>query len=839
MSWFIVGSFINIEKPNSGDVIDFTMYRNSPIDQLKLNACRTSLIGCCWFLLVATPLPCAAQPALTGPLSKFVNNYCVRCHGPEEQKGEFRIDQAPSKLTDPRFVIHWGKVLERLTSGEMPPQGESQPAEEDRGVSMQLISNWIREADAARNAVFERVSLRRLTRDEYANTVRDLLGATYVPSDPGNLPEEPTWYGFDRIGPALSLSPSHLERYLSAAESALEQVFPSSGGDTAPRLDKWPYHKIVGGNTDQSPEARTRGRKVVKPNSNLRATVNDWHSQQIPVSGNYRVRIKLSGLRPPGGNSPHVRFYCANLNRVLHEQDVEAPEDKPTIVEFTTYLPAGEHQVNLFNTEPGLSLYETPATESDSVVFLSIKEGREPTLQKITDEQGVPLVPFLLVDSIEFEGPMRTDLPAVLKGLSGDGPQDADQARQIVTAFAEKAFRRPLQETEAPRLSSLIDRELEAGRSLAQATRSALVAVLCSKNFIFLVEGDAETPRTNINDWELASRLSYFFWSTMPDEPLLQAARDKVLHEPDVLIREVRRMLSDPRASRFATTFPYQWLQLADVGKFPPDKKLYPNYSKTLEQSMIAETTSFFGEMLDRNLSIREFLISNWTMMNGPLAKFYEMPGIVDAPVRRVTLPSDSPRGGVLTQAAVLSLTSDGARHRPVHRGKWVLESILGQSPPRPPPNVAALPVATKDQPRQTIREKLGAHVTNESCATCHSQIDPLGLAFENFDAIGAWRDVEIMPRGTGETRPVDASGKLPDGRVFSTPNEFKELLAANLDPFALTLAEKLATYAMRRPLTLADRESLCPTVMALKDKGYRLRDLIEAITLNPLFLRR
>lgn len=824
---------------NPGDIIDCTMNRSSLKYQLKLNACRTSLIGCCWFLLVATPLPCPAQPAPTGPLSAFVDNYCVRCHGPEEQKGEFRIDRAPSKLTDPRFVIHWGKVLERLTSGEMPPEDEKQPTGEDRGAGMQLISDWIREADAARYAVSERVSLRRLTREEYANTVRDLLGATYVPSDPGNLPEEPAWHGFDRIGPALSLSPSHLERYLSAAEAALDQVLPASDGAIAPYLDNWPYHKIVGGNTDQNPEARTRGRKVVKPNSNLRATPNDWHSQQIPVSGNYRVRIKLSGLRPPGGNAPHLRCYCANLNRVLHEQDVEAPEDKPAIVEFTTYLPAGEHQVNLFNTEPGLSPYESPSTESDSVVFLSIKEGREPMLQKLTDEEGVPLVPFLLVDSIEFEGPMRPDLPAVLTGLSGDGPKDTAQARQIVTAFAEKAFRRPVRETEAARLGSLIDTELDAGRSYAQATRSALVAVLCSKNFIFLVEGDAETPRTNINDWELASRLSYLFWSTMPDAPLLAAATAGRLREPDVLIREVRRMLADPKASRFATTFPYQWLQLADVGKFPPDKILYPNYSKTLEQSMVAETTSFFREMLDRNLGIGEFLSSDWTMMNGPLAKFYGMPGIVDAPVHRVALPSGSPRGGVLTQAAVLSLTSDGTRHRPVHRGKWVLESILGQSPPRPPPNVAAIPAAGKDQPRQTIREKLGSHVTNESCATCHSRIDPLGLAFENFDAIGAWRDVEIVPQGTGENPPVDASGKLPDGRVFSTSNEFKELLAANLDPFALTLAEKLATYAMRRPLTLADRESLSSAVIGLKDKGYPLRDLIEAIALNPLFLRR
>ncbi|MCH2203005.1 MAG: DUF1587 domain-containing protein, partial [Fuerstiella sp.] len=257
--------------------------------QLKLNVWRTFLIGCCWLLSVSMSPPCSAQPPPTGPLSTFVDNYCVRCHGPEEQKGEFRIDRAPAKLTDSRFVIHWGKVLERLTSGEMPPPDESQPTEEARGISMQLISDWIREADAARYAVFERVSLRRLTRDEYANTVHDLLGATYVPADPGNLPEEPAWHGFDRIGPTLSLSPSHLERYLSAAEAALDQVLPSSEGSAAPHLDKWPFHKIVGGNTDQSPEARTRGRKVVKPNSNLRATVNDWHGQQIPISGNYRV----------------------------------------------------------------------------------------------------------------------------------------------------------------------------------------------------------------------------------------------------------------------------------------------------------------------------------------------------------------------------------------------------------------------------------------------------------------------------------------------------------------------------------------------------------------------
>jgi hypothetical protein len=305
------------------------------------------------------------------------------------------------------------------------------------------------------------------------------------------------------------------------------------------------------------------------------------------------------------------------------------------------------------------------------------------------------------------------------------------------------------------------------------------------------------------------------------------------------LAAEVKRMLADPKAKAFSDGFPRQWLQLRRVGMFPPDKVLYPDYDENLEHSMVAETLAFFGEVLHRNGSLRDFLDSDWTMLNERLATHYGIDGVRGDEMQRIALKPADHRGGLLTQGSVLSLTSDGTRHRPVHRGVWLLDAIIGKPAPPPPANVPALTTPDAKTKKTTVREKLEAHRADPNCNACHTKIDPLGIAFDNYDAIGRWRIVETMKDGVGADPKLDASGTLSDGRKFSGPEELKKILLSDLDKFASAVTEKLATYALRRGMTFSDREELKRIVEKAKGEDYKLTSLIESLVTSPLFVKR
>jgi hypothetical protein len=315
---------------------------------------------------------------------------------------------------------------------------------------------------------------------------------------------------------------------------------------------------------------------------------------------------------------------------------------------------------------------------------------------------------------------------------------------------------------------------------------------------------------------------------------------EKKLRDKAELSKQVARLLADARSSRFTDSFATQWLRLRKVGMFQPDKKLYPAYDKALENCMIAETRLFFREVLNSGLTLREFLHSDWSVMNPMLAQFYGLSDVKFAgdEFQRVSLPAGSHRGGLLTQASILSLTSDGVRHRPVHRGVWVNEAIFGRTPPPPPANVDPLPTTGLDSQKATLRMKLEAHIKNPNCAACHAKIDPMGLAFENYDAIGRWRTEEVTD-GKGTNPTVDSSGKLPDGRGYQNADEFKQLLLSDLDAFTLTFIEKLATYGLRRTTSFGDRDDLKAIAAAAKSKDYRLKDIIESFVCSDLFQKR
>jgi hypothetical protein len=363
-----------------------------------------------------------------------------------------------------------------------------------------------------------------------------------------------------------------------------------------------------------------------------------------------------------------------------------------------------------------------------------------------------------------------------------------------------------------------------------------------SPKFLFRIELDdkPDAPQAHpLTEYQLASRLSYFLWNTMPDQRLFDLAKDGSLSKPEVRRAEVRRMLADPKAAAFADSFPRQWLQLRKVGMFAPDRTLYPEYDEYLEKSMIFETTSFFREVLKTDAGLREFLDSDWTMLNERLAQHYGIAGVSGEAMRRVPLTPDSHRGGLLTQASILSLTSDGTRHRPVHRGVWVLDSIIGKPPPPPPANVPALGTPAANMRKTTVRAKLELHRSDVNCAGCHRRIDPLGLAFDNYDAIGRWRAIETVRDGTGADPALDPSGELPDGRKFADAAGLKKLLLDDSDRFAAAFADKLATYALRRRMTFSDRTELNRLVEQAKPGGYKLAALVEAFAATDLFRRR
>ena len=775
----------------------------------------------------------------------FLTTYCTSCHGEKKQKGDLRIDTLAHDFANAATAGHWAEMMDRINSGDMPPKKDPKtprPKATDSAQVAEWITARLTEGEAARQASEgEKISFRRLSRDEYRNTIRDLFGATYDASDPTGLPEDPDWQGFERIGSVLTVSPAHIEKYFAAAESVLNECL-AVGPQAKIETVRWtPRNHRVRGDVADVLVAKGLLEKtridIVPNNGSL-----DAEDLKIDTAGDYVVRMQLSALRPADGRSPRLRIYAADLGRLLFEQDVEAPEDKPITIEFRTHLPVGTHLIRVCNAVPGPNPEDRPSRPLNSKPFFTMKS-RQPWQIKMTDDANKPLVPSLLLDWMSWEGPVQASWPPPAHQrifFAGDtGTKDAAYAREILIRFLARAWRRPAQPAELDRLLRLVEQEQKLGSSFEASVKTALFSALCSKNFLYLIEGSASAPAGKLNDWELASRLSYYLWSTMPDERLMDLARQGKLHQSATLRDEVRRMLADPKAQAFADAFPRQWLHLRQVGMFAPDRKLYPDYDDYLETSMVGETTTFFREVLQKNLGLREFIDSDWTMLNERLAGHYGISGVRGETLQRIALKLEDHRGGLLTQASILSQTSDGTRHRPVHRGKWVLESIIGKPPPPPPANVPPIATNAANQPKASLRAKLEAHRNDDNCAACHRKIDPLGLAFENYDAIGHWRTEEAVRDGSGANPMIDPSGELPDGRAFSDAAGLKKLMVADLDRFAAAFAEKMATYALRRGMTFADRALLTDLVARSKGQDYRLATLVESLVTSDLFQKR
>ncbi|MEY4482794.1 MAG: hypothetical protein RL693_246 [Verrucomicrobiota bacterium] len=806
--------------------------------------------------LITASLGLAGSVRAAEPFDPFLEKHCIRCHGSEKQKGDFRIDQLSRDFKLGADTHHWAEMMEQVNSGEMPPKKDKdkKPTQEEIAAFVTSLDSRIKEGRASRMAARPAVSHYRLSRKEYQNTVYDLLGVRYDPAKPGELNEDTLWHGFERMGSELTLSPSHVDRYYRAAETVLDRAFPSTAAGETRKVRKTAAEIHYDGGKDQQVALDKFGikrplRYLLFPGTVQNALSPNTLGKTGPEhSGLYKLRIQASGIRPPGGQPAHLSIGKRTGEETvdgLIEFDLTAPEDKPQVYEFEVFLEmpatlefcvvatdvvdrrAGAAFRNALSSRSGYIF-----THSSETVLLN------PNAPQMFDGKGNGIFSTVLLDWIEWEGPLVTE-PEKSRRAGLLPPDDAtpEVVAEHLQRFAERAWRRSVKTEELEEYLKSYRTEREAGEKTADAYRVAMQGVLTSRHFIYLVEGDT-VAREHLTETELASRLSYFLWSSMPDDGLLTAAKGGTLNG-DGLKKEVDRMLTDGKASRFIDDFSRQWLQLNRVGMFPPDKKLYPGYDAWLEESMRSEPVEFFREMFVKNIPIDGFIDSDWTVVNPRLCDFYGLPEPKTSDFQRVSLKPEDHRGGLLTMGASLGLTSDGTRHRPVHRGVWLSDVILGKTPPPPPANVPAIEPNPPKSPKATLRDKLEAHRSDANCAACHAKIDPLGLAWDNYDAIGQWRTREKVGAGIGEDPLINPAGLMPDGRPFKDANDFKQLLLEDRDKVARAFIEHLCTYGLRRVLTFDDQEGLNAIVAEAKKSQYRIKDIVRAVALSELLKKR
>lgn len=731
-------------------------------------------------------------------VAPIMGEFCFRCHGSTKQKAELDFESVSTLQAVLDGASDWEFVREMVTTGQMPPDDEPQPTEHQT----LTISQWIDDAlayypeDGAVDPGW--FTIHRLNRSEYRNTMRDLLGIDPDVIDlASDLPRDDTGYGFDNIADVLSMSPLQLELYLAAAERALDLAL-------GPPVEISSRPVALRGLTSTG-----NGRALGRGGHMLYSRGSVVGGLEIPATGEYEITIVAWGT-PGGDEHPHMDVRTDAV--VIGEVSVGAGSDEPGEYTLRAVLPAGRQRI----------------------------------LASFTNDYYVPNVADrnLAIESISIAGPLSAasverpeafdEVFFVMPGEQAGEAGERSVAHRIIERFAGRAFRRPVRADELRSLNKVYEASRRAGDSFEEAVRVSLTATLVSPSFLYRsvqnFKGDQADHVYSLNGHELASRLSYFLWSSMPDEELSRLARRGELESEEVLLQQARRMLADPKADAFIENFAGQWLLLRNLGEVEVDREAFPAFDDELRRSMATEATLFFEDVVRNDRSVLDLLDSPDTFLNEKLAGLYGLPGVTGEGFRRVTLPENSPRGGVLTMGAVLTVTSNPNRTSPVKRGLYVLDQLLGTPPPPPPPDVAPLEESAKALgAAASLREQLAAHLTNPTCASCHRRMDPIGLAMENFDAIGAWRDTEAG-------RAIDASGVLPGGVGFEGPVELKEILLARQDLFVENLSRKVLTYALGRGLEPFDR----PTVRRITDHAragdYRFSSLVEGVVLSEAF---
>jgi len=748
-----------------------------------------------------------AQKAKTAPGSRskkisfekditpLLNQYCFACHGNGKKKGGLALDAYKEEALILKDQSVWEKVMQNLDAHVMPPENKKQPSLLER----ELIVKWIQ------TTVFKcdcdhpdpgRVTVRRLNRTEYNNTIRDLVGVDFQPAD--DFPQDDVGYGFDNIGDVLSMPQILLEKYLAAAESVLDRAIVT---DLLPRAqtNQFDAANLPG----SAPGETTEGL-----NRRLAREGDIYINYNFHSDGEYVLRARAYGEQ--AGPEPARMAFLLDDKEIIRF-DVPVTRAHPKTYEIRLPLKAGKRKFSAAY----LNNYNNP---------------KDPPRWRDRN---------LVIDYLEVASPAATSpiaLPESHKRIFVREPSTGNEdqaAREIIRAFARRAYRRPTRPEQIEQLMRFYKFGREANENFQTSIKLALQAVLVSPNFLF--RGEAQSDPNNaasvhaIDNFALASRLSYFLWSSMPDDALLAEAERGTLAKN--IEAQTKRMLQDPKAVALVDNFAGQWLQIRNLSQVAPDPKKYPQFDEDLRRAMEKETELFFENVVRQDRSVLDFIDADYTFVNGRLARHYGIKGITGDQFRRVSLKG-TPRGGILTHASILTITSNPTRTSPVKRGKWVLENLLGTPPPPPPPDVPEL----KDEKALagTLRQRMEQHRANPNCAICHQRMDPIGFGFENFDGIGAWREKD------GEA-VIDPSGELVTGESFHGPAELRNILhAQKRQEFVRCLCEKILTYALGRGLEFYDRCAVDQITKDLAKKDYRFSQLITAVVKSaPFQLRR
>ncbi|MBM4095781.1 MAG: DUF1592 domain-containing protein [Planctomycetes bacterium] len=824
------------------------------------------------------------EPLSATDIRKYFDVYCVSCHGEEKPKADFTI--TPKRLTgefkDPVMAGRWKEIARVLGSHEMPPRKAKQPPAVETSKAIDWITRQIVQAEEASRS--RTVTLRRLNREEYRNTIRDLVGVDF---DVSGFPQDPPAGGFDNNGGALSFSPLQAELYLSAARQILDRALVDG---EKPPVVKWRFLPKAG------PADRTRMRLDAKNNpivngGNNRQQgrfvavhVDSWDkavgTRDFKVShpGMYAIRVSAAGMVPDRNSV--VESAGKILESRRDEQNARQPnrarqnqeQMDRDLEHFRTdpmydYGPARARLVLQLGPQPRtLAEFDATGTAEKPLVHeFMARFTTEHAGINFQYDYAIPKVlenfwmqrrdefarPELLVEWFEIEGPIHESWPpASHSGILVDSPlkaaQGAEYATEVIGRFMRKAYRRPVGKDEVEAKVGRFKAARSSGASFIESIRQALASVLVSPHFLFLAEAGS-LPGEPLSPHEIASRMSYFIWSSIPDAELEAAADSGSLAKPGERIRQARRMLRDPKCHAFVRNFAGQWLGLREVGSNPPAPDLYPQYDRHLETSMVGESEAFFREILANDLDAMKLVKSDFVMVNERLARFYGIntnsapasAGVRGDHFRKVAVPHGIHRGGVVTQASILCVTSNGTRTSPVRRGTWILKNLLGMDPGLPVANVGDIAPKVPGVDKATVRQRLEVHRSMEQCARCHNRIDPLGFALENYNAAGEWREREgfgYKGRVQKNDPLIDARSEMIDGTPIDGVRGLQQALLDRSDLFLTCLANKMFTYALGRETGLSDQPLVRQAVARMNKDGNTLRSLIEAIVTSPAF---
>jgi len=755
-------------------------------------------------LLFSAPTLRAQTAAPNSPLlESTVGDYCVDCHNDQLKTGGISLEHASSAKVGAQAAL-LEKVLHKLRAGEMPPPGNPAPEAADRAALVRWLETELDKASGAHPNPGA-PAIHRLNKAEYSNAVRDLLGLDLDNS--AGLPPDDSGYGFDNIGDVLTVSPLHMEKYVNSARRISRLAVGTL--KAGPAVEKYPAKIPQGDSFDELP-VNERGEVLL--------------NRYFPFDAEYSILVRVRG-NPAAGLPPpklDVRMDGKRLRLIDADIDIAEANQGTRSIELRVPLQAGPHLIGA-----GF-LSETAKVEAVS------SGGR--------GNAAPPSPNGVSVDYISIGGPYNPGGPGETESRKRiflcrpkPGEPETVCARQILASLAHRAYRRPVPAADIDPLLKLFADGRADGGSFDAGIEMGLSGILVSPEFLFRVEkapaSVAKGATYHLPDLDLASRLSFFIWSSVPDEELLGIAEKGKLHDPAVLAAQIRRMLADPKSKALVQNFAGQWLRLRNVADWRPDPDKFKEIDATMRAAFERETELFFQNIVSEDRSILEFIDADYTFLNERLARYYGIQSVKGSYFRRVALKTPE-RGGILTQASILMVTSYPTRTSPVLRGKWILESILDAPPPPPPANVPPLDDAANNSAK-SLRETFEKHRANPACASCHSRLDPLGFSLENFDAAGKYRTQE------GDT-PIDASGNLPDGTKIDGVAGLKKLLLSRKDEFVEGFAGSLLTYALGRGLEYYDQPVVRDIRRQAEKNDYKFSSIVLAIANSvPFEMRR